>query len=746
MILLTWLRNLLFGSPLNRRRVPTIMQQEAAECGVACLAMIMARFGRWVGLEPLRETCGVSRDGSKAASLLKAARLHGMEAKGFNVDIRGLRRLPFPCIVFWKFNHFVVVEGMGRSRVWLNDPATGPRVAGMEEFDKAFTGVALAFEPTKEFRRGGSRPGLLSVIFGNLRGGRKGLIFALLAGTGLLVPGILVAGANRIFVDDILVKGEQDWLIPLLTGLGTCALLTGVLTWLQKFALVRTETALSATIAVRYFWTLLSLPMSFFSQRYAGDIANRMSQAERMAGLISSGLAPALIGMISILGYGLALFFMDYVVASVIVLVSLLALVTMTLSARSLEDASRRSVNDEAKLYGLTMQGLSMREDFRASGTEGMFLGRWFAAQGEVLGAEQETTFRGSLLNETAGFLISIVSVAVLVVGGLRVMDGALTIGMLLGMQALASHFTSPVLNLVGVGAQLQSIRGISERLSDTLNADTCEGSTSCSHDAVLVADQSFEQREEVDEEREADPDYDTTPLVLRNVSYSYSPMTPTVVSDFSIRVGLGARVALVGPSGSGKSTLGHLMVGLKDPVQGDVMVFGTRLNEWQRSKLSREVTYVDQNVCLFEGSIRDNITLWDDSMPEENYVQAAQDAMVHGIITSRPGGYAGRLLEGGRNLSGGERQRLALARAFAVNPRLMILDEATSALDPLVEKSVMDAVRRRGASCVLIAHRISTIMDCDMICVLDRGRIVEFGTHQELVKKNGLYRQLVEN
>jgi len=732
------IRNIFTRSALNRRRVPTVMQQEAAECGAACLAMVMAHHGRWVSLEILREQCGVSRDGSKANNLLAVAESYGFLAKGFSMEIGELLQLPFPFIVFWEFNHFVVVEGMSKRTVWLNDPATGPRTVTMGEFGKAFTGIALAFEPDEHFVPGGSRPSLFTVISRNLRGVRKGLVFAFLTGLGLLIPGIIVAGANRIFVDDILVKGEQAWLVPLLAGLGVSALFSGLLTWLQKYALVRTETALGTMLAVRYFWTLLKLPLNFFSQRYAGDVANRMAQAERMASLISSGLAPAVISMVPIIGYGVALFFMDAVVASYIVGAALLALAILIFSARSLEDASRRSVNNESRLYGMTMQGLSMRDDFRASGTEGMFLNRWYGMQAQVLGASHDMTNRNGLLNQSAGFLVACVGVVVLVAGGLRVMDGALTIGMLLGMQALSASFTGPVMSMVGVGGQLQSIRGISERIFDTLNAGEDEAGR-------VIRDAADEAGAEPGETG-FDPELAAVPLALKKVSFAYAPTLPSVVANFTLSMGQGVRIALVGASGSGKSTLGLLMTGLRIPTEGTVYVYGTPLGEWPVSRLRREIAYVDQNVSLFEGTVKDNITLWDETMPEANYVMAAKDALVHDIITSRPGGYQARLIEGGRNLSGGERQRLALARALAVNPRILVLDEATSALDPVIEKAVMESVRRRGCTCILIAHRISTIQDCDLICVMDRGRVVEYGTHGQLLAKNGKYRELVEH
>lgn len=714
---------------VGREAVPTILQHEAVECGAACLAMVLAYHGRWVSLEELRESCGVSRDGTKSTNILKAARGFGLLAKGLKKEPEQLAALPFPMILFWAFNHFVVLEGISGDKVWLNDPAMGPRTLTLEEFSADFTGVVLAFQPTDAFQPGGYRPSLASVIGNNLRGVRGGLVYALLAGAGLLVPGIIVASGYRIFMDEILVRGTKPWLPPLLVGLAGAGLLSGFLSLLQKHALARAETALATGSVIRYFWTLLSLPLSFFGQRYAGDLISRMTQTERMASQITTGLMPALIGIVPIVGYGSALFLVDPWVALVVLLVALVALGVLSVATRYLGDANARSLGDEAKLQGITLQGLAMRDDFRASGTEDMFMRRWNAAQRQVLEAEQHLVLRTNLINEAAAFLLAMAGVLVLVVGGARIMDGHLSIGLLLAAQALLSSFTSPMLGLVGVGARVQSIRGIADRLNDAMNYALHKAETSSVHAVGEVA--------------EEDRGY---PLALRGVGFGYGPGAPPVVDDFTLTVPLGARIALVGASGSGKSTLGRLMVGLVPPSSGEVRVFGRRLQDWSASHLRREIAYVDQNIGLFADTIRDNITLWDATMPEEQYVAAAHDAQIHTLITSRPGGYAARLQENGSNLSGGERQRLALARAFAVNPRIMVLDEATSALDPATEQAVMDAIRRRGCTCVIIAHRLSSIQDCDAIIVLEGGKVMEMGRHHELLARQGAYARLVEN
>jgi len=707
------------------------MQHEAVECGAACLAMVLAHYGRWVSLEELRELCGVSRDGSKSANILRAARSFGLLAKGFKRDTGELADLPFPMLLFWNFNHFVVLEGLDRDGAWINDPATGPRKVSAEAFDASFTGVVLAFERTDAFRTGGARPGLLSVIAGTLRGVRRGLAYAFLAGLALLVPAIFTVGSYRIFTDEILIGGKSEWLGPLLVALAAAALLSGLLTWLQRQAQSRAETALGAMLTVRYFRTILELPLSFFGARYAGDIANRLVQADRMAVLLVGSLVPALIGLLPIAGFGAVLFVIDPVLAAIALGCSAAALTILSLAARGLEDENRRSLHDEARLQGTTMQGLSMRDDFRAGGMEGLFLSRWQAAQARVLGAEQRTNFRAALIGESATWIMAVCGVMLLVLGGLRVMDGLLTLGLLIAAQAIVGRIAGPMIGLVGVGTRLQTVRGIADRLNDAANY-------------------ARGQRERVAAAagRPADtiaPDAGCVPIEVIEVSYTYAPGLPPAVDGVSLTVAAGTRIGLVGPSGSGKSSLARLMVGLMPASAGEIRIFGRPLDDWPASHLRREVAYVDQNIGLFGANVRDNLTLWDDGMPEEQYVAAAQDAQIHDVISLRPGGYMALLTEQGGNLSGGERQRLALARALAVNPRLLVLDEATSALDPGAEAAVMAAIRRRGCTCVIVAHRLSSVMDCDMIVVMDKGRVVETGSHRALIKLGGLYARLVE-
>ena len=707
------------------------MQQEAVECGAACLAMVLAWHGRWITLEELRELCGVDRDGTKASNIIRAARSLGLIAKGLRKEVDELAALPLPAIVFWNFNHFVVVEEFTRGgQVRINDPATGPRLIGRRDMDEAFTGVVLAFAPGPDFVREGARPSLPSILRQRLSGYGAGLAVACLAGILLALPAIVTAGLSRLFIDGILIEHEIGWLPPLLGAMAGIAALRMLLTYLQQITLLRTQTAMSISMLARQMWTVLHLPLGFFAQRFAGDIANRFMLVDRLGMLVVGSLIPVAISSVALLVYGAALLLLDPVLAAIVFMGSVLALVVLAFSARGLENASRRMVHDESKLQAITIQGVAMADDFRTSGTEAMFVARWAAHQAKVVDAEQASTFRSTLLSNTAMLVVSLSTVAVLVVGGFRVMDGIISIGVLLAFQILTGNFTGPLLSFVGVGGQLQQVRGLAERLDDILSysahAERAPATGAVAKDPITGR---------------AEPS-----LALRGVSFGYARLDAPFIEGFDLEIKPGQRIGLVGGSGSGKSTLGRLMVGLLSPRNGIVEIGGLPLEAWAPASLRRMIAYVDQSVGLFEGTISENITLWDATLPQERMIAAAHDAGAHGFITARPGGYSARLTEDGGNLSGGERQRLALARALAVDPAILVLDEATSALDPPVELAIMDAIRRRGCTSVIIAHRVSTIRDCDAILVMDKGRVVEMGTHVSLMQQDGHYRRLVEN
>jgi NHLM bacteriocin system ABC transporter peptidase/ATP-binding protein len=721
----------------RRKRVPTVLQMEAVECGAAALAMVLGSFGKNVPLEELRVDCGVSRDGSKASNLLKAARKHGLIAKGFRREPEQLRSMGLPMVIHWNFNHFVVLEGFRKDRVYLNDPGRGPVRVSDVEFGQAFTGVALVFEPGPEFKPGGERRNLLAALVPRLAGSHLGLLFVVLAGFCLLIPGLATPTFSQIFVDDILVRGLSRWLRPLLFVMGVAAFLQIGLTWLRQRYLLRLETKLSVTTSCKYFWHVLRLPIQFFTQRYAGEIANRVGINDKVANLLSGELATTFLNIVVIAFYAALMIQYDIVLTTVSVGIATLNLVALKLVSRKRVDLNQRLLQDRGKLMGVAMGGLQTIETLKATGVESDFFSRWSGYQAKVVNSEQTLATTTHFLSTVPPLLLTINTALILGIGGMRVMDGHLSMGMLMAYQALTLAFIGPINRLVTLGGTLQEVEGDMNRLDDVLRAKP--------DSMTLVEEAPTDLHEESAELSTGDQAVLLAGyLELRNVTFGYSPLDPPLIQDFNLRIEPGGRVALVGGSGCGKSTIARLVTGLYDVWDGEILFDGKPRSEIPRSIMTNSLAIVDQDIFLFEGDIRDNLTLWDNTIPESDILQAARDAAIHDEISARPNGYSSPVEEEGRNFSGGQRQRLEIARALSRNPTMLILDEATSALDPATEKAIDDNLRRRGVTCLLVAHRLSTIRDCDEIIVLDEGRIVQRGTHDELCCVPGLYSDLI--
>ncbi len=710
----------------TRVRTPTVIQMEAVECGAAALAMVLGHFGRFVPLEELRVACGVSRDGSKALNVVKAARTFGLRSKGYKKEPAQLRGMPLPLIVFWNFNHFVVVEGFRRGRVYLNDPAYGPRVVSDQEFDESFTGVVLVFEKGPDFQPGGRPPSVLRALKARLPGARIALAFAVLATLALVLPGIVIPVFSRIFVDTILVQGTTTWLRPVLAAMAVTAVVSGLLTWLQQRGLLAMETRLATVGSTRFFWHVLRLPMEFFSQRYGGDIVSRVEINRTVASLLSGELATSLVSLLLVGFFAALMFQYDVVLTMLGITVALLNVLVLRLLARRRRDASLRLLQERGKLVGASMAGLQSLETLKATGAESEFFSTWAGHQARVVTSENDLGVVAQYVSAVPPFLTAVNAAAVIGLGSRRIMDGVLTMGMLLAFQTLMQRFVDPVNRLMALGGRLQEAAGDMSRLDDVLK---------CAPDPLTAAG---------GEDPARTPEKLEGWLELRNITFGYSRLDPPLITDFSLMLRPGQRVALVGGSGSGKSTVAKVVVGLFPPWSGEVRFDGVRREDLPRARVADSVAMVDQDITLFEGSIRDNLTMWDDTVEEPVLLQAARDACIHDDVADRPGGYDYRVEEQGRNFSGGQRQRLEIARALVSNPRILVLDEATSALDALTEKRVDDALRRRGCTCLIVAHRLSTIRDCDEIIVLERGVVVERGTHDDLIARDGAYARLI--
>lgn len=718
----------------SRFRTPTVLQMEAVECGAAALSIILSYFGRRVPLEVLREQCGVSRDGSKASNILKAARGFGLDAKGFKKELEELGDVQLPCIIFWNFNHFLVLEGFGRRKVYLNDPATGPRTVTREEFDQAFTGVVLTFRKTAAYQPGGRPPRLLAALARRLPGSGWALGNLILATLMLVVPSLLVPVYSRVFVDQVVVAGRPNWLRPLLLAMVATALFKGVAVYLQQRTLQRLEMKLSLCASAKFFWHTLRLPMQFFSQRMAGEIGGRVGLNDRVASLLSGDLATNAVNVILVAFYAALMFRYDVTLTCTASAVAMANMLLLRWISRRRVDGNRRLSQEMGKLMGTSTAGLQIIETIKSNGSESDFFTRWAGYQAKVVCVGQSLASSSMVLGVVPSVLTAVNMALVVCVGGLRVMDGILTMGMLLAFQSLTSGFIDPVNKLVGLAGRVQEAQSDLTRLDDVLRHPQCHTFT------ADVAPEDAANQEATGGSALAGY------LELQNITFGYSRLEPPLIQDFSLRLKPGQRTALVGGSGSGKSTVAKLICGLYQPWEGRILFDGKPREAISRDVLRQSIAAVDQDVFLFQGTTRENLTLWDGTVPEAALLQAAKDACIHADIAARAGGYDGPVDESGRNLSGGQKQRMEIARALVRNPSILVLDEATSALDPKTEQLVDDCLRRRGCTCLVIAHRLSAIRDCDEIVVMRSGRIVQRGTHDELMRDSrGHYAQLIK-
>jgi NHLM bacteriocin system ABC transporter peptidase/ATP-binding protein len=712
----------------KRAKTPSVIQMEAVECGAASLAMILAYHGRWEPLERLRSVCGVSRDGSKAGNIMRGARSYGLEAQGYKKEPDDLRTMQMPMIIHWNFNHFVVLEGMDKKYVYLNDPARGPRRISHEEFDQSFTGVALSFSPTETFEKGGEKFDLIDSLKTRLSSSRAAIVFTVIAGLMLVIPGLVIPTFTRIFVDDVLVGGRRTMMLPILLGLVLAGGMRAVLTWIQRHYLLRLQTKLSLSAASRFLWHVLRLPVEFFTQRQAGDIARRIALNDSVAQTFSTQLATVLINGVTVIFYAFLMFTYDWVltvIGIVMVLLNLFALRWM-LANRAL--TSQKLQQDQGKLQGTTVGGLQMIETLKATGGESDFYSRWAGYQANSVNAQSELSISTALLNGVPALLASINTAVILFIGGFRVIDGALSVGTLIAFQSLMASFMGPVQQMVSIGSVFQQTEGSLKRLDDVLKNP---------EDSELAAAENIPLGD--------GPSKLQGYLELKDVTFGYSSVAEPLFENFNLKLTPGSRVAIVGGSGSGKSTIAKLVTGLYQPWSGEILFDGLRKDQIPRDVLTNSLAMVDQDILMFQGTIKSNLTLWDPTLPEAAVFLAAKDAAIHEDIAKRPGGYDAAVEEGGRNFSGGQRQRMEIARALVTEPRLLVLDEATSALDPVTEQAIDLNIRRRGCTCMIVAHRLSTIRDCDEIVVLERGKVVERGSHDELLALDGTYARLIK-
>jgi NHLM bacteriocin system ABC transporter peptidase/ATP-binding protein len=701
---------------------------EPVECGAAALAMVFAHYGVWVTLPELRQTCAVSRDGSNALNLVKAARRFGFEARGQKKSLEAVQQLEAPFIVFWKLNHFLVVEGFDRAknRVYLNDPAEGRRWVSFEAFDDCFSGVVLLVRPGSNVKLTGRRRSSLEALRRRLAGSQSGLWYCFGTGLVLLIPAISLPLLVQVFVDYVLVRGMTGWLEPLLWAMGGLAVARALLKLLERVALCRLDAKLSTSLTSRFLWHVLALPASYFSQRYLGDIAGRIEENDAVAGTVARRLAASVPAALSAVGALAILLSYDLVLTGICAALAATSLLAMRAALPPAQLTAQLGI-EQASAAGVAVGGLQTLETIKAAGIENDFFSRWAGYFTRAANTRQRLALRAELAGLVPPAVEIMCTAAILLLGGLKVLDGHMTIGMLVAYQALTGTFLGAIQRLAALGPTVAHLTGRLDRLDD-----------------VLAHPQDPEARRQAAPPGDAPAVRLTGHIELRDVSFGFSPVEPPLIENLSLTLKPGQRVALVGASGSGKSTVAKLVSGLYQPWSGQIRFDGRERQLIARRILATSLAMVEQDFFLFEGTIRDNLTLWDDTVAHGDLIEACRDADIHDFIAALPGAYDHDLQEGAANFSGGQRQRLEIARSLLADPSILILDEATSALDAASERVIDANIRRRGCTCLIVAHRLSTVRDCDEIIVFDRGTVVQRGTHDALIGQPGHYRDLV--
>ena len=710
-------------------RVPVVMQMEALECGAASLTMILAYYEKWIPLEQVRIDCGVSRDGSNAKNLLRAARSYGLNAKGYRFEPETLKQNgQFPCIIHWNFNHFVVLNGFKGNKAVLNDPAKGTYTVPMETFDRSFTGICLMFEPSESFEPGGKPKSMMTFARQRMQGTGEAVAFTVITTVIASLIGIIQPAFSRIFLDRILTGRNDTWLLPFVWALAALSALQVLVSLIQSIYSARINAKIAVVGNTTFVWKILHLPMEFFSQRMAGDIQQRKSTNAFIASSLVGTFAPLIIQTCMMVFYLM-------VMTRYSVLLTLVGVGSILVNTAMSRVISKKRINitrvqmrDAGKLASTTVAGIEMVETIKASGAENGFFEKWAGYQASV--NLQNVKF--SKLNQYIGLIPQIVTslcnTAILILGVYLVMEGQFTIGMVMAFQGFLASFMAPAQQLIAAGQTLQEMRTQMERVEDVMQYP----------DDAVYANQDTIQEEEYSKLSGA--------VEMKNVTFGYSRLAEPLIKDFNLTLKPGSRVAFVGTSGCGKSTLSKLISGLYQPWSGEILFDGKPMTEIDRNVFTGSLAVVDQDIILFEDTIANNIKMWDSSIEDFEMIMAARDAQLHEDIMQRDGGYNYRLTEGGKDFSGGQRQRIEIARVLAQDPTIIILDEATSALDAKTEFEVVKSIKDRGITCIVVAHRLSTIRDCDEIIVMDHGNVVERGTHQELYALGGFYTQLVSS
>lgn len=708
-------------------KVPIVMQLEAVECGAASLAMVMAYYKKWVSLELVREACGVSRDGSSADNILKAARNYGFDADAYKAEPQTLKENgSFPCIIHWNLDHFVVLRGFKDNKAYINDPAMGAYCVSMEEFDNSFTGIVMFIEPLEDFKPSGHKKSMLSFVRKRLKNNYKTMIFVIINTVILSVTGLFMPAFSRIFTDNLLSGKTPSWFIPFIIALSIISVIEIVALWINAIYSLKLSAKMDADGNTEYMWKVLHLPMTFFAQRTAGDIQVRQDKSASIVDSIVNTLAPLLINTIMLVFYLFVMIKNNWILTIVgVVSVIINVFISLLLSKRRI-NFMRVAMRDEAKLISTTTSGFELIETIKASGAESTFFEKWSGYQASVVDQDFKYIRKNFVIELLPEFILTFTDLTVMFLGVYLIIKGQFTIGAVMAFQGFLQQFIGPAQTFIESMQAILEMRTDMERMDDVME---------------YPSDEVFSDKEYKGKMQKLSGN-----ISVKNLTFGYSKFASPLITDFNLDIKPGMHIALVGPSGCGKSTISKLLSGLYKPWKGQILYDNKPLSKIDKNIFNASVSIVDQDVVIFEDSVSENVKMWDSSIEDFEMILATRDANIHDDIVQRPKGYYEKMAEGGSNFSGGQCQRLEIARVLAQDPTIIILDEATSALDAKTEYEVVKSIKERGITCIVIAHRLSTIRDCDNIIVLDKGHIVGSGTHDELMKSNDYYQRLVAN
>ena len=705
------------------KKVPMVMQMEAVECGAASLAMILAYYGKWLPLEQVREACSVSRDGSSMKNILLAAKTYGLEPSAYKVSAEDLSGME-PAIIHWNFEHFVVFKGMRKGKAYLNDPGIGPVEIPMDEFRRSFTGVAMTFELTDHFQPSGHPTSIFSYIKHNLSGANEAFWLTFIFTLLLAVVTLTLPLLTRVFFDEILSGRNAQWATIFFCLMAALALFNFIVTlWQQRYS-KRIAGQLALRGNINYLRHLLRLPMSFFAMRFVGDLQQRQRLNETITHSLVEVLAPQAINVTLLVLYLILMLSYNYVLTLIGVAAALVNLAVVHHYAGQRLNMVRSTQQSMGKYYSATVSCLENIESIKAAGAEEGFFQYWSGLWSRMFNKQREMHVQQSEMSLLPTLTSNLLTMAVLLVGAWYILQGDLSVGMLMAFQGFMTAFMAPVEKIVNAGQQLLEMRSQIERVDDVMKyPEDQHADGEHSEEGKLLGE-----------------------LELRDVTFGYNRTQPPLIDHFNLHLRAGESVAFVGSSGCGKSTLAKLISGLYKPWSGEILFDGRPIESISSDELTNSIAVVDQNIVLFDDTLSQNIRMWDQSIEDFAILMACSDAQVHSDIMNRPEGLATKVVRGGKNFSGGQCQRFEIATALAREPMILIMDEATSALDPTTEDLVMKHIREMGITQIVVAHRLSTIRDCDQIIVMEAGHVVQQGTHEQLIQQDGLYRQLMEN